>query len=418
MSNPESEQFGEVTGQLKISITVAGVGDEQIGIQDDPNPEIEDVIQPPQIKPKFYQLRFRFFCGQKIVPMDKVLVGKPKSDAYIRLDYKTSRLKTRVEKIEEGGECHWNQEFLVPAQVPIIGGRITFKVFDEDTVCDELIGSIHLELKNIVPDADGKQGKFLDCYDWKNIYGAPLGVSGKMTDLMNENPEVASLWKGRILIQCKCEETEKPLLMVKRIEEEDVLAAKPHLLNRSFAASIFIAGAIGLPKDDTDFYVTVRIADKEWSSGPPKVKKAKYNRYNCRPTENEREFRMPYLSINDIGTVMVYLNQSFTIGKDKRVCYWKGSIMDFLNPNASIKWIEMLPDFAIGEVKEPHKAGIVGIKLSIHDVTKDGPIDWDDFPNWAKKVPKRPANKKVRCFCWQARDLPAADESGTSDPFI
>lgn len=41
-----------------------------------------------------------------------------------------------------------------------------------------------------------------------------------------------------------------------------------------------------------------------------------------------------------------------------------------------------------------------------------------DYPSWAKKIPKRPANIKVRVFCWQARDLPAADESGSSDPFI
>jgi hypothetical protein len=54
MSNPESETFGEVTGQLKVSIVITGEGDEQVQITDDPNPEIEDIIQPPQIKPKFY----------------------------------------------------------------------------------------------------------------------------------------------------------------------------------------------------------------------------------------------------------------------------------------------------------------------------------------------------------------------------
>ncbi len=54
LSNPESENFGEVTAQLKISITICGEGDEQVGIEDDPHPEIEDIIQPPQIKPKFY----------------------------------------------------------------------------------------------------------------------------------------------------------------------------------------------------------------------------------------------------------------------------------------------------------------------------------------------------------------------------
>jgi hypothetical protein len=60
----------------------------------------------------------------------------------------------------------------------------------------------------------------------------------------------------------------------------------------------------------------------------------------------------------------------------------------------------MEPDLSIGEVKEHYKAGIVGFKMSIHDQSKNGPIDWMDYPTWAKKIPKRPANIKVRVFCW------------------
>ena len=63
MSNPESEDFGEVTGFLKISITIAGSGDEQVPIEDDPNPTEEEFIQPPQITPEFYQLKVRFFAA-------------------------------------------------------------------------------------------------------------------------------------------------------------------------------------------------------------------------------------------------------------------------------------------------------------------------------------------------------------------
>lgn len=63
MSNPESEDFGEVTGFLKISITIAGGGDEQVSIEDDANPTEEDFIQPPQITPEFYQLHVRFFAA-------------------------------------------------------------------------------------------------------------------------------------------------------------------------------------------------------------------------------------------------------------------------------------------------------------------------------------------------------------------
>lgn len=252
--------------------------------------------------------------------------------------------------------------------MPIIGGRIVFKIYDEDVVSDEIIGSIFVDIKDIIPSVeDQTPGRFMNKFDWKNIYGAPTGVSGKMTDAMNKNPEIASLWKGRILMRCTCEETEKPLLLVKKIHQEDIDLAKPCLLNRSYAASIFIAGGIGLPFDNTDFEVGVRVADKEWMTGLPKVKKAKYNRYNALLTENEREFRMPYLSIQDIGTVFIYLYK----GK-KRICYWKGSIMEFTNPNPAIKWIELMPDFAIGEVKDHYKAGIVGIRMSIHDVSLNG----------------------------------------------
>jgi hypothetical protein len=44
LSNPESEDYGEVTAQLKLSITVCGEGDEQVGIEDDPNPEKEEML--------------------------------------------------------------------------------------------------------------------------------------------------------------------------------------------------------------------------------------------------------------------------------------------------------------------------------------------------------------------------------------
>ena len=65
MNNPEGENFGKVTAYLKLSITVCGPGDEQITdmkliknlsdkmcnkkipIEDDPNPQEENYMQPP-----------------------------------------------------------------------------------------------------------------------------------------------------------------------------------------------------------------------------------------------------------------------------------------------------------------------------------------------------------------------------------
>jgi hypothetical protein len=61
-------------------------------------------------------------------------------------------------------------------------------------------------------------------YFWKNIYGAPLDVSGKTADWMNEDPNVASLWKGRILMQVVAEPTEKPCLKIEDITDEEEIA--------------------------------------------------------------------------------------------------------------------------------------------------------------------------------------------------
>ena len=108
LSNPESENFGEVTGYLKLSITIAGGSDNAIQIEDDPNPDVEDILAPPEIKPEFYQLYIKIFAGQHIVPLDKKMIGKNSIDAYIRMDYKTSKLKTKILTQEEGGEVRWN----------------------------------------------------------------------------------------------------------------------------------------------------------------------------------------------------------------------------------------------------------------------------------------------------------------------
>jgi hypothetical protein len=73
-------------------------------------------------------------------------------------------------------------------------------LYDEDAIADEIIGTLLFDLKDIVPDPNGVPGRFNGSYDWKNIYGAPLDCSGKNTDKMNLNPELASFWKGRVLV--------------------------------------------------------------------------------------------------------------------------------------------------------------------------------------------------------------------------
>jgi hypothetical protein len=75
LSNPSSPNFSEVCGYLKISISVAATGDEQIQITEDNSKDDESIMMPPQMKPEYYQLRFRFFKAEKLPIMDTAVLG-------------------------------------------------------------------------------------------------------------------------------------------------------------------------------------------------------------------------------------------------------------------------------------------------------------------------------------------------------
>ena len=86
--------------------------------------------------------------------------------------------------------------------------------------------------------------------------------------------------------------------------------------------------------------------------------------------------------------------------------------MDFVDPNPKMKWIQLNPDLAIGKVTDSNKSGIISIKLSIHNKSAKGPINFEAFDAWKKGPPKRMSVYKCRAFIFQCRDLPAADDDG------
>jgi hypothetical protein len=55
MSDPSSDNFSEVTAYMKLSISVAGEGDEQKPLEEEPAGTGNDkVMMPPTIRPEFY----------------------------------------------------------------------------------------------------------------------------------------------------------------------------------------------------------------------------------------------------------------------------------------------------------------------------------------------------------------------------
>ena len=139
-------------------------------------------------------------------------------ECFVRMTYGGSRpIKTEVVD-QEKGICPIMQEFLVPVQTPVIQDRMLLEIFDYNTISDTQIGSLVLSIKKLV--AKLAEAQTTTMYMWENIYGAPPDTDGDVADKMNDNPEIASHWRGRMLLEISCEECDKPKKGVEKLEKE------------------------------------------------------------------------------------------------------------------------------------------------------------------------------------------------------
>ena len=76
----------------------------------------------------------------------------------------------------------------------------------------------------------------------------------------------------------------------------------------------------------------------------------------------------------------------------------------------------MLEEPIEDEIDSPELAGVVGFRLSI--VKADTGISLTNQEHWKKRLGRRPESAKIRCYLFQCKDLPAADDDGASDPLV
>lgn len=70
--NPESDNFSEIVGNLKVSIAVQGPGDEQVQLSESSAPEDpnQTVMMPAQIKKEYKQLKIRCIQAEGLPSLD------------------------------------------------------------------------------------------------------------------------------------------------------------------------------------------------------------------------------------------------------------------------------------------------------------------------------------------------------------
>jgi hypothetical protein len=96
---------------------------------------------------------------------------------------------------------------------------------------------------------------------------------------MNENPELASNWKGRVLMSIECAETEKPLCKRCQIDDEYIMEAKAYTLKKKYQMIAEVGQGVALPYEDK-FWVKILVGGHEFKTDKAKIAKKDYNRFN------------------------------------------------------------------------------------------------------------------------------------------
>lgn len=103
-------------------------------------------MMPASIKKEFKQLKFRFVKAEKLPKMDQFGT----IDAYVQTTFMKKKLKTKPVTQTKTQETFIEQEFWLPIQWPMATDRLVLKVYDEDKLADEIVGSMYFSVKKIV----------------------------------------------------------------------------------------------------------------------------------------------------------------------------------------------------------------------------------------------------------------------------
>lgn len=186
-----------------------------------------------------------------------------------------------------------------------------------------------------------------------------------------------------------------------------------------------VGSCIVTPEAGEEYAVMVSIGEHQKQTDGKVVAGANYNRWNYR--SDVVSLSMPYKSLETMADVFIYLIEAKkSIGgflssggstAPTIISYARFKASEFGDTNPKMRWVELKGEPIADKVKSPEKAGILSFKLSIQDQVAST-INLAKEPEWCKRIPRRPKLRNIRCFIYQAKELPAADEDGTSDPII
>jgi hypothetical protein len=366
LANPESDDITKVRGFLRISISVLNQKDDRVELKC--NSDSKDMcVVPPQIKMEYRQLKIYVIKARDLPNMDDYSVAsvlglgkgqRSKSngecDGYVKLDYMGQSVKSSTVQMKSR-EILWNECIQMAVSYPVISQRLVFSVWDYDMVGkDEIVGSFEVNVNDIIAS---KYNEFR----YIHLYGAPMNVNNTFSKKMDENPEVGSLWRGRILVRMEAEKTDSPINSLKAlnrtVEKEKIIIKQSNEVRMDFhwKLDFYLYDLFYLPSN-AKYGLNICIGEK---STQVELRKAVNNNIKLNITDNlfiDTIKNMP----EDIPDIFIYLTDETGIN----ICFQRIKAMEFLN-NKDVTVIKLFPDHTIGKIKCVFNSGILKARFTL-----------------------------------------------------
>ena len=430
LANPLSDNISKVRGFLKLSISVLNENDPKIELNLDNN--INETMIPSQIKLEYEMISIYFMRAENLPDMDAIFkeskVNK-QCDAYIEVLYGGISKKTSVIK-QVNDIVEINEIIDFPVSIPTVSQKVIFLIKDKDIDNDDLIGSIEIDIGDIIGNVNKYQEfKFID------IYGAPYNKKGKIFDLMNQNSEIGSKWRGRILLKILHEKTDTPSTEIRKIEDLNLINQARNLSRKnlwSLYAKLY--NVYYLPTENEEYSIGIAMQDQETFFSAKKADKScidfkQFKTLQCQSLAEKKD---------DLPDVFIYLYNS----KKEPICFQRIKARDFYL-NERIMIIKLFPDPCVDKIQKIYQSGLIKVKICIFNRQfdkqpesinnmRDGDSDNEennDLNDDLENILNKPSDNNlgflklketytVVCIVYMSRYLISGDSSGNNDPYV
>ena len=426
LANPESDDLTKVRGYLKVSISVLNDLDPRVELKI--NDKNVDISFPTQIKKKYKLLSFYIIRAEKLPEMnssDNEKKVNRNCEPLVEIHYMGIITKTKISK-NANDRADFNQILEIPVDIPSPTQKIILQVRDAVDSAGkktQIIGSYEMELKEIIGE-----NNLYEKYRFIDIYGASKNEKGKVNDLMNNNPLIASRWNGRLLLKILCKDVDRPERNITDIDLSEIEYTNKLGRNNLWSVKMKLYNAYYLPSKYNSYSLKVSCQDNYMLFTEQKTTK------QCIDVKVVKNMEILSLANDkdDLPDIFFYLLNP----KGKPVCFQRIPAGAF-HLNEQIMIIKLFPEPCYKEIESNVESGLLKTKIILYKSDEKNKVDLSHFKdgdtdseeqvedlealssmNFIGIGQKLKEAYSVVVVVYMSRYLESGDSSGTNDPMV